>query len=58
MRGFQSMSKRVRKATTKAITKIKSKSDPNNNDGDGHSRFYVDLGLEEFHVANISTTCW
>jgi hypothetical protein len=58
IRGFQNMSRRVKKATTKAVTKIKGKSDRNNNSGDGQARFYVDLGLEEFHVANISTTCW
>jgi hypothetical protein len=58
LRGFQNMSKQIKKTTNKVVTKIKGKSDPNNNDGDGHSRFYVDFGLEEFHVANISTTCW
>ena len=58
IRGFQNMSRRVRKATTKAVTKLKNKTDNNNNDGDGQSRFYVDLGLEEFHIANTSTTCW
>jgi hypothetical protein len=58
MRGFQNMSKRVKKTASKVVTKIKGKSDPNNNHGDGHSQVYVDLGLEEFHVAKISTTCW
>jgi hypothetical protein len=57
IRGFQDMSRRVRKATSKAVTKIKGKSDQNNNRGDGQARFYVDLGLEEFQVADISTTC-
>jgi hypothetical protein len=58
MGGFQNMSKRIKKTTTKVVTKIKGKSDHNNNSGDGQSRFYVDFVLEEFHVAPTDFNYW